>query len=161
MRPTGTAEELERRRRRAVALLGQGHGVREVAHMVGASPGAVTRWREAHEKRGDGGLSAQPHPGRWPKLWSKQRRKLVTLLKQGPHQHGYPTELWTLRRVAEIIRKQFGVRYDPSGVWHVLRSMGWSCQKPEPRARERDEDAIARWRSKDWPGIKKRAKQPA
>jgi transposase len=161
MRPTGTAEELERRRRRAVALLDQGRGVREVAGMVGASPAAVTRWRQAYEKRGEAGLCAKPHPGRTPKLSLKQRRKLIRLLKRGPGKHGYRTELWTLKRVAEVIRKQFGVRYDPSGVWHVLRGMDWSCQKPERRARERDEKAIERWRKKDWPRIKKRPKKRA
>jgi len=161
MRPTGTAEELERRRRRAVALLDKGHGVREVARMVGASPGAVTRWRQAYEKRGDDALCAKPQSGRPPKLSLKQRQRLARWLKQGPRKHGYPTELWTLKRVAEVIRKHFGVRYDPSGVWHVLRGMGWSCQKPERRARERDEKAIARWRAKDWPRIKKRAKKRA
>lgn len=159
MRPTGTAEELERRRRTAVALLDKGHGVREVAGLVGVSPGAVTRWRQAYEKRGNSGLNAKPHPGRSPKLSSKQRRTLVRLLKQGPRRHGYPTALWTLKRMAEVIRKHFGVSYDPSGVWHVLRGMDWSCQKPERRARERDENAIARWRAKDWPRLKKRAKK--
>jgi transposase len=161
MRPTGTAEELERRRRRAVALLDQGRGVREVAGMVGASPAAVTRWRQAYEKRGEAGLCAKAHPGRTPKLSLKQRRKLIRLLKLSPGQHGYRTELWTLKRVAEVIRKHFGVRYDPSGVWHVLRAMDWSCQKPERRARERDEKAIERWRKKDWPRIKKREKKRA
>jgi len=161
MRPIGTAEELERRRRRAVALLDKGRGVREVAGMVGASPAAVTRWRQAYEKRGKAGLCAKPHPGRTAKLSLKQRRKLIRLLKRGSEQHGYRTELWTLKRVAEVIRKQFGVRYDPSGVWHVLRGMNWSCQKPERRARERDEKAIERWRKKDWPRIKKREKKRA
>jgi transposase len=87
----------------------------------------------------------------------KQRRQLIRLLKQGPGQQGYGTELWTLKRVGEVIREHFGVGYDPSGVWHVLRGMGWSCQKPERRARERDEKAIERWRTKDWPRIKKSA----
>lgn len=157
MRPLGTAEELERRRRRAVALLDEGRGVREAARMVGASAGSVTRWRQALEKRGEVGLRAKPHPGRTPKLSAKQRKKLARLLKQGPRKHGYATELWTLLRVAELIEKHFGVHYDSSGVWHVLRNMGWSCQKPERRARERDDDAIAQWRAKDWPRIKKRA----
>ena len=161
MRPKGTAEELERRRRRAVALLDQGHGVREVVAMVRASPGAVTRWRQAYEKRGEAGLSAKPHPGRPPKLSAKQRRRLVRLLTQGPGKHGYPTALWTLKRVAALIRKHFQVRYDPSGVWHVLQSMDWSSQKPERRARQRDEKAIARWRAQDWPRIKKRTTKRA
>ena len=161
MRPIGTAEKLERRRRRAVALLDKGGGVREVAGMVGASPAAVTRWRQAYEKRGEAGLCAKPHLGRTPKLSLKQRRKLIRLLKQGPGKHGYRTEVWTLKRVADVIRKQFGVRYDSSGVWHVLQGMNWSCQKPDRRARKRDEKAIERWRTKDWPRIKKCPKKQA
>ena len=99
--------------------------------MVGASPAAVTRWRQAYEKRGDAGLRAKPHPGRPPKLSMKQRTKLIRLLERGPRRHGYRTELWTLKRVAEVIRKHFGVRYDPSGVWHVLRQDG--LELPEAR----------------------------
>lgn len=128
----------------------------EVARMVGVAPASVTRWRQAHEKKGDVGLEAIPQSGRPSKLSAAEKRKLVRLLKQGPRKHGHPTELWTLKRVAELIRKHFRVTYDPSGVWHVLRGLGWSCQKPERRARERNEEAIAQWRSKDWPRIKKR-----
>jgi transposase len=83
------------------------------------------------------------------------------VLLKGPLAHGYINDLWTLKRIAEVIEKQFGVRYDPSGVWHVLRGIGWSCQRPEGRARERDEEAIARWRQRDWPRIKKSPPEPA
>ena len=60
-----------------------------------------------------------------------------------------------LARVAEVIAVHFGVQYHPGHVWKILQSMGWSCQKPERRARERDEKAIATWRQQDWPRIKK------
>lgn len=158
MRPHGSAEELERRRRRGVGLLLTGHGVREVARMVGVTPGAVVAWRKCYEKKGEAGLTAKPHPGRKAKLSVAQRKKLVRLLKKGPGAHGYKTNLWTLPRVAAVIHKQFGVRYDPSHVWRILNALGWSAQKPERRARERDEDRIEHWRKKDWPRIKKSAK---
>lgn len=157
MRPQGTSKELERRRHRAMALLDQGHRQAKVARMLGVTPGAVSQWKKACQRRGPEALDAKPHLGPRPKLTAKQRRKLSRLLKQGPCKHGYPTELWTLQRVVEVIDQHFGVHYDPSGIWHVLRGMGWSCQKPERRARERDENAIVRWRTHDWPRIKKRA----
>lgn len=157
MRPTGTAEELERRRRRAVGLLNMGCGIREVARRVGVAPGSVVRWRDAYEKAGTKGLDARPHPGRPARLSQKQREKLIRLLAKGPRAHGYRTELWTLGRVAEVIHRRFGVRYDPAHVWRILNALGWSCQKPERRARERDEERIARWRKQDWPRIKKSA----
>src|SRR5256714_12396642 len=130
MRPQGTAEELERRRRRAVSLLREGHGVREVARMVGASPGSVTTWRRASERDGPAGLKAKPHPGTPPKLGADQVTVLLLLLKGGAVHHGYPNDLWTLGRVAELIRGQFGVRHDPSGVWLLRRRNGRGAQKP-------------------------------
>jgi transposase len=87
-----------------------------------------------------------------------QHRRLLGLLLQGPRQHGYSTELWTLARVAEVIRRTFGVEYHPSHVWKLLRNLGWSSQKPERRAREQDPAAIAAWRQEQWPRIKKRPK---
>jgi transposase len=73
--------------------------------------------------------------------------------------HGWSTELWTLPRIADLIARKFGVQYDQSGVWRLLRRLGWSCQKPERRARERNQEAIDRWRKTDWPRIKKRSSQ--
>lgn len=95
--------------------------------------------------------------GRPPALSERQLQQLDRLLRRGPTRCGFPTELWTLKRVAQLIEAEFGQCYDPSGVWHLLKRMGWSCQKPERRARERDEAAIAAWRKKDWPRIKKSA----
>jgi len=74
---------------------------------------------------------------------------------RGPQAHGYRTDLWPLRRIAELIRKLFGVRDDPAHVYKLLRRLGWSCQKPERRAKERDEAAIQRWVRADWPALRK------
>jgi transposase len=123
--------------------------------MLEVSPGAVVLWRTQYERKGDEGLAAKPQRGRPPKLSPARRKRLLGLLKKGPQAHGYTTDLWTLPRVAEVIHKRFGVRYDPSHVWRILTALGWSAQKPEQRARERDEQAIERWRREDWPRIKK------
>jgi transposase len=156
MRTPGSPKELERQRFRAIDLLKAGRRQCEVADMLGVSRTSVSAWKQTYDRDGPEGLKAKPHPGAVPKLNAKQRDKLATLLRKGPKAHGYRTELWTLARVAEVIRKHFRVCYDPSGVWHLLHRMGWSCQKPERRARERDEKAIVQWQQKDWPRIKKR-----
>jgi transposase len=157
MRTPGKPEQLECQRLQAHALLEAGLRPSEVARRLGVSPAAVSRWKKVSLRAGRESLKAKPHPGRRSKLTIAQRRELEALLLQGPLAHGYQTDLWTLKRIAEMIEKHFAVRYDPSGVWHVLRGIGWSCQKPEGRARERDEEAIARWRQQDWPRIKKHA----
>jgi transposase len=157
MRSHGSAEELERRRRRAVALVQEGHGIREVALMVGSSSSAVVRWRDTYQARGEEGLRAKPRQGakRW-KLSPRQRGRLAKRLLKGPLSHGYRTELWTLRRVAEVIERHFGISYHPHHGWHVLRPMGWRRRKPERKAREADDEAVERWRREDWPRLKKR-----
>jgi transposase len=156
MRPPGSSKQLEKRRRRAVQLLESGGRLSAVARQVGATVSSVFRWRQAYQRTGARGLDAKPIPGRPPRLSPAQRRRLVTLLGQGALRAGYRTELWTLPRVAELIRDEFGARYHPAHVWKVLTALGWSCQKPERRAVERDEAAIARWKQKDWPRIKRR-----
>jgi transposase len=80
----------------------------------------------------------------------------VKRLTRGALRAGYRTDLWTLPRVTELIHQEFGVRYHPAHVWKVLTALGWSCQKPERRAVERDEAAIARWKQEAWPRVKKR-----
>lgn len=157
MRPKGSPAELEARRRRAVALLEDGLGVREVARQIGCSPTSVSRWQAEVRAGGADALRPKPTPGRPPRITPRQRAKLLKSLLRGARAHGFSTDLWTLPRVAEVIARTFGVRYHPAHVWKILRGEGWSCQKPERRARERDEAAIERWRTERWPHIKKRS----
>jgi transposase len=156
MRPPGKPKQLEKRRRRAVQLLESGRTLSAVAHQVGAAVSSVFRWWRAYRRKGPRGLDAKPTPGRPPRLSPAERRQLVKLLTRGALHAGYRTDLWTLPRVAELIHQEFGVRYHPAHVWKVLTALRWSCQKPERRAVERDEVAIARWTREDWPRIKKR-----
>ena len=155
MRPKGSAAELQARRLLAGQLLLEGGYVDEVAEIVGASESSVRRWRRAVEKGGLEALRAKPHPGRKPRLDAKQKRQLIEILLAGPRKAGYSTDLWTCRRVAEVIAKKFQVKYHPDHVGKMLHDLGWTCQKPEQRAREADDAAMKRWRKRDWPRIKK------
>jgi len=100
-------------------------------------------------------LRARPHPGRCPKLSARQRRELVAALKKGTGPWGYAASGWTCPLVQDLLRRQFGVEYHVDYVGTLLHQLGWSPQKPEQRARERNEQAIARWRREDWPRLKK------
>jgi len=131
-------------------------GIREVARRVGSSPSSVKRWQEVLEQGGGEALAAKPHPGRPSRLSARDKEELLQLLVEGAVAQGYAGELWTLPRVARVIEERFGVRYHPAHVWKILRACGWSCQKPERRARERKEEEIERWRRERWPDIKKR-----
>lgn len=159
MRPKGTAAELEVRRRLAGQLLRQGKGVREVARLVQVTPSAVSHWKRALDQQGMEALKSKAHPGRAPRLSDAQKRKLLEVLARGAIKSGYTTNLWSCSRVAAVIERRFGVKYHPSHVWKLLRRLGWSAQKPELRARERNEAAIRDWRDHDWPRIKKGARK--
>jgi len=156
MRPHGSAKTLEHRRRRAVALLKRGLTMEEVSHRIGCSISSVSRWHQAVTQGGREALVAKPVPGRPRKLQDEECLRLLQLLLAGARAYGYPNELWTLERIARVIRREFGVEYHPNHVWRVLRRFRWSCQVPEMRAAQRDEQAIEHWKRYRWPHIKKR-----
>jgi len=156
MRPKGSAAVLEARRRRALTWLRKGWSLHEVARRLACAPSSVLRWRDAWRRGGARALRVRSSPGRPPKLTPPQRRRLVRLLVRGAMAQGYPTELWTTGRIAALITDTFGVTYHPDHVGRLLHQLGWSHQKPERRAAERDETAIADWKRVRWPQVKKR-----
>ena len=149
---------LEQRRRRAIELLKTGLNVVEVAAVVGSSTSSVCRWKQALAESGPAALASKPVSGRPRKLQPAECEQLLELLLKGARAYGYPNELWTLKRIAAVIRREFGVIYHPNHVWRLLRRCRWSCQVPERRAVQRDEQAIAHWKRHKWPQIKKNAR---
>lgn len=156
MRPKGSPSELERRRRRAIALLDKDHAPVDVARMLGVDRRSVRRWKAAHRKRGAKGIEARPTPGRPPKLDRRQRSQLERVLLKGARAAGYESDLWTCPRIAEVIAEQFGVSYHPDHIGRLLRSLGWSPQRPQRQAAERNEARIQGWVRNDWPRIQKK-----
>src|SRR4030042_4608760 len=138
MRPQGSPKLLEERRRSVTTFLNQKLSLHEIARRIGCHASSVMRWRHALQSGGQDALKAKPVPGRPPRLTLKQRKRLVHLLTQGAMAHGYRTELWTTQRIADVIEKNLGVRYHRDHVGRLLRQMGWSHQKPERRAVERN-----------------------
>jgi transposase len=142
MRPVGTAEELQRRRLRAVELVEQGESPEDVARFLGCGRSSVYTWvKLAREDVGK--LAAKPHPGRTPRLTDEQAAELEGLLRKGAKAHGWRTDLWTAARVADLIERHFQVAFHPEHARKILkRRLGWTSQKPQRRAKERDEAAI-------------------
>ena len=148
-------EALERRRHEAATLLTRGLPQAEVSRRLGVTRQSVSRWVKTLAQRGRRGLRRAGRAGRPPKLTAADRRRLERALKAGPETHGYATGLWTLARVAKLIETQCGIRYSKTRIWQLLRALGWSCQRPTGRARQRDEAAIRRWQRREWPRLKK------
>ena len=120
MRPHGSPQFLEERRRRVVTFLKQKLSLHEIARRLGCHASSVMRWRDALRSGGEDALKAKPVPGRPPRLTLKQKRQLVRLLTQGAMAHGYRTELWTTQRIADLIERRLGVRYHYNHVGKLL-----------------------------------------
>jgi transposase len=151
-RPSGSASTLEQRRRQAVLAVQKGDKVKDVARIMGVNRRSLHRWLQAAEQ--PNGLVARPHPGPATRLNSTQQQELEQLLLQGAQAHGWPNQLWTTQRIAALILRYFGVSLHHDHVGRFLRRrLKWTPQKPRRRARERDEEAIAFWKSETFPNI--------
>ena len=148
-------EAMQRRRRRAAAMFAKGRSQADVARELGVSRQSVSRWHAEWRRGGATALRGAGRAGRLPRLDDKDLARIERRLLKGPVANGYPTELWTLERVAEVIEKETGVAYHRGHVWRVLRALGWSRQRPARRALERNDEAIAHWAKHEWPRVKK------
>jgi transposase len=147
----------EGRRLRAWELKQAGWKQRDIARALGVTEGAVSQWCTRAEEEGVEGLYRRPAPGAKPRLSEEEKARLLELLARGAEAFGFRGSIWTLERVAEVIRREFGVSYHPSHIGRILRACGWSRQKPIRRATQRDEAAIRRWVEERWPEIEKGA----
>jgi transposase len=141
---------------RAAEMFRRGKSQAEVATFLGVSRTAAGNWYWAWRDGGKKALTAAGRAGRRPRLSDEQIEQIGEALLKGARANGFPTDLWTLARVSEVIESLTGVLYSEAGVWKILvQRMNWSRQRPARRALERDDEAIVRWMKKDWPRIKK------
>lgn len=147
---------LEVRRHQAARLFAAGRETQgAIARRLDVSRQSVMRWFRAWREGGRTALRAAGRAGRKPRL---SREKLVGVeaaLRQGPRAHGFRTNLWTLPRVARVIKQLTGVQYHPGHVWRLLGALDWTLQRPAKRAKERNEAAIEHWKTTRWPAVKK------
>ncbi len=145
----------EARRLQAWHLRQQGWPQRQIAEALGVSEAAVSQWVKRGRNGGPQALRHRPAAGAPRRLAAEQLARLPDLLHRGPEAYGFRGHVWTRGRVAAVLRLAFGVSYHPVHVGRLLKAIRWSPQKPARRARQRDEAAIARWRTETWPAIKK------
>jgi transposase len=143
----------EGRRLRAWELKEQGWPQRRIAQALGVSESAVSQWRTRARVEG---LRHRPPPGAPPRLNPEQRARIPELLRRSPAQYGFQGEVWTGKRVAVLLWEEFGVRYHPAHLSRLVRAVGCRLRKPVRRASQRDEAAIAAWRTERWPALQRK-----
>ena len=153
-RPQSAREE---RRKLAYRWLRRGVSQAEVARRLEVTWMTVHRWNSNRLAAGNDSWQEKKRPGRPPKLSKKQKKRLIEILLKGAQRRGYETDLWTLKRTAQVIQEEFAEDYTESGVWRLLQELGFSAQVPLPRALERDETYIRKWTEEEWPQIQSRA----
>ena len=128
---------------------------------VGVARQTVYTWKALLDEGGIDALRAVPERGRPAQLDQAQLAKVRVALLQSPTAHGFGTELWTLKRVGVLIERMHAVRFSQAHVWRILGALGFSPQKPDKRAIERNEDAVRSWKRSTWPSLKKKPSEKA
>src|SRR6266511_3877352 len=156
VRPRRDFAAMQERRMQAADLFEQSMIPAEVARQVGVSHQIVSDWRAAWRRSGRDRLRGAGRAGRLPKLSRDQLAHVEHELLKGAEANGYPNDVWTLQRVAEVIERLTGVTYHPAHVWSLLRQdVEWSWPRPARRATERNDEAIHPWVKQRWPVLKK------
>ena len=159
MRSKGSAAELERRRFLAVQRVDEGYSVAEVAEFLGVTPQAVFLWVAAFRDQGAQRSAAKAVPGRPHKLTPAQETVVLSWLSESPTKYGFANELWTAKRVGEVIQWHWGITFNFHYLSAWLRQRDISPQKPQRVASDRDPDVIQRWLEVDWPRIKQKTRR--
>ncbi len=146
-------KELELRRRKGMRMLARGVAQAEVARTLEVSRQTASSW--ARKLAEDPQAWRRKPLGRPGGLDTAQKKQLGKALLAGAVANDFPSEVWTLARVAKLIEREFGMAYSTVNVWRILRELGFSSQRPAGRAIQRDEAATQHWRSKRWPALKK------
>lgn len=128
---TGMSETAEARRLRALELKRDGWQQSEIATELDVTPGAVSQWmRRAREEGAEGLRSRRNLSGARPRLMPEQWERIGAMLSEGPQVHGLGeidddgNWYWTVKDVACLIERMFGVHYHPSHVGRVLKQRG-------------------------------------
>lgn len=145
----------EGRRRPRLGVVATGLEAERHRDSAGGSKGAVSQWLTRAKVEGREGLRRHVASGPQPKLVTAQLEQLPQLLNQGAEAFGFRGDVWTTARVAEVIKREFGVQYHPAHCSRILRAIKYSVQKPS----QRDEAEISRWKDERWPALKKRPKR--
>lgn len=125
VRPRGS-ENIVDRRRKAINLVLAGFSLNAAARRIGCAPSSVMRWWYTYRRYGDTyALSVRKILGRPPRLSTAKLILLLRQLRRGARASGYATEVWTTRRVAEVIVGRFHISYHRSHVGRIMTQCGW------------------------------------
>lgn len=159
MKRHGSHQQLEAVRLKAVDLFHEGLETDEIATALDRSRRWVQLTLQTHRLKGGRGLAAKIPTGRQPKLTPQQRRQFLRQLNRPASKSGFLSDLWTAARVRELLRQDYGVEFHVRSIPRFLKACGYSYQKPQKRAVQRDDEEVERWLKVTFKQLKKNAPQ--
>jgi transposase len=148
-------KELEKRRLQAGKMFEKGISQVSISKKFKVSRAAVCQWYAMWKEDGKKGLQSRGLPGFDSEFTEEKKKKLKTIILAGPIKSGYVTDFWTINRVRAVTKKELLIDLGYTRIWNTVLSLGFSCQKPERRARERNEKSITDWKQNTFPRLKK------
>lgn len=145
---------LEQYRFRAIALRKKNWRVQQIAEAFGVNRRAVTRWLTTYRKEGKKALKSKKATGPVYKLSKEEMEELLLLFEDDAMRHGFETPLWTCKRIQKIAKEHFGKKVHTTNIMRWLKRINITCQKPQRQASQRDDKAVKKWLSEEWPKIK-------
>jgi len=154
-KPSLSRKDKEKRRLKAGKMFEKGISQAETARKLKVTPTAVNQWHKAWDKSGSEALKSAGFPGPESELTLKKKKKFKKAILRGPEAYGYETNLWTLPRLRAVMKKVNRIDFSEVWIWHIVRNLGFTPQKPQVKAKQRNEEAITGWKTKTLPGLKK------
>jgi transposase len=151
---------MEEIRMRAVQRVQDGESPETVIKTLGFARACIYNWLARYRNGGWQALQTGARSGRPKKLKGSQIKWIYkTIRDKDPQQFKFDFALWTRAMIADLIKRQFGIKLSQTSVGRLLAQLGFTCQKPLYRAYQRDPEAVKKWKEETFPEIQKRAKK--
>ena len=149
---------------RALELHKKGWQQKLIAEALGVTKGAVSQWlkkaKDVPPERQAEALRIKKSTGRKPAIRPEDRPSLVALIARGPEAFGFVGDVWTAGRVRALAQRELGIRVGLTTIKKFLHEEGFSVQKPQVSATQKNQKAVAGFRG-GWANLKKGQSAPA
>jgi transposase len=147
-------EAMEYMRIQAIRLFKEGKRADEIAEFFGVTVDATYKWKRKHKEEGIEGLRRKKAKGKVPTLNESDKLQIISFLKKPATEFGFETQLWTCKRVQQVIKQELGKSISISNLWNTLRKWRLSPQIPQKEYAEKDKKKVDKWLREEWPKIK-------
>ena len=145
----------EWKRKQGFEMLRKGMKKSVISEKLEVNRKTVYNWSVKLEHNSD--WHDRKQPGSRSKLTGEQKEKLKKIIDSGPRAYGYDTDLWTLKRISEVISREYNIEYNTTHIWRVLKNMGYSAQMPV--IVEKNPEYVNEWLDKNYPEYVEEARE--